>query len=357
MMKKKITYLVLVLSTCLLVGCGAVSETEESENFSTVEETAEMAEGTEGIPEGSGEMSEGTTEISEETGENSEETADKVQEEELVVEVAETVLTDEEMRDGEDDQNVETPADYYAVATSLPASEVEAFVLEIRQNIQDKDWAALSAKINYPITISGVTVNDSDEFLELDFDQQINAEFVTAIEAETCRQMFSNWQGISMGEAGQIWIGSIVDESGASVLRIIGLNGMLQESLSDADYDEKALVADTSNQAAMDKLTVEEAWELLKENYTYLEDAELEEISYDENSNFQVIIGKDYFIWSDETFDRYCESLIFFNCEEDGCYQFGHHYVYYEEDENTVFATQTKGWFEVDYITGEVTRW
>ena len=57
MMKKKITYLVLVLSTCLLVGCGAVSETEESENFSTVEETAEMAEGTEGIPEGSGEMS------------------------------------------------------------------------------------------------------------------------------------------------------------------------------------------------------------------------------------------------------------------------------------------------------------
>lgn len=105
------------------------------------------------------------------------------------------------------------------------------------------------------------------------------------------------------------------------------------------------------------KLTVEEAWGCLKKNYTFFETAEMEEISYDDYGNMQIVIGKAYWPWSDEEFDRFCESLVFYNTEEDSCYLFGHHYVYYEEDEETVFATQTKGWYAVNYYTGEVSRW
>lgn len=105
------------------------------------------------------------------------------------------------------------------------------------------------------------------------------------------------------------------------------------------------------------KLTVEEAWGCLKKNYTFFETAEMEEISYDDRGNMQILIGRGYWSWSDEEFDRLCESLVFYNTEEDSRYLFGHHYVYYEEDEETVFATQTKGWYAVNYYTGEVSRW
>lgn len=105
------------------------------------------------------------------------------------------------------------------------------------------------------------------------------------------------------------------------------------------------------------KLTVEEAWGCLKKNYTFFETAEMEEISYDDRGNMQILIGRGYWSWSDEEFDRLCESLVFYNTEEDSRYLFGHHYVYYEEDEETVFATQTKGWYAVNYYTGEVSGW
>uniref|UniRef100_UPI00405705A1 YARHG domain-containing protein n=1 Tax=Acetatifactor sp. TaxID=1872090 RepID=UPI00405705A1 len=397
----------------------------------------------------------------------------------------------------EDIWTVEPSEDYYIAATSLSAKEVEAFAMDVKKNILEGDWAALSERISYPITISGVAVDDASDFLKMEIDIRMNPDFVDAMEAETCQQMFCNWQGISMGESGQIWIGSILDENGNSELKIIGINGMMTEgeangellerfyeqvygddlsfenmegrladrggcyhessyydeityyweiirgvtdtsNLTDPlyftdmkyytaedfandtpvaihlakneiyakrgyifqnedlnhyflgcawytplytveefdtsvfnDFERKNLellaeldanfnptdFEDNSNDTFQEKLTVEEAWKLLKENYTHLRDAELEEISYDDNGNMQIVIGRGYWPWSDEEVDRYCESLVFFDTEEDSCYLFGHHYVYYEEDEEIVFATQTKGWFEVDFYTGEVSRW
>ena len=121
----------------------------------------------------------------------------------------------------------ETAEDYYAVATSASATEVEMFAIDIKKAVLAKDWEALAGKIAYPITISGTTVNNASEFLELDFDEKLNPDFVDAIEAETCAEMFCNWQGISMGATGQIWFADVENEAGEFELKIIGINGML----------------------------------------------------------------------------------------------------------------------------------
>ncbi|MBQ8279184.1 MAG: M56 family metallopeptidase [Roseburia sp.] len=129
--------------------------------------------------------------------------------------------------ENENSQISETAEDYYQVATSTPASDVEAFALEIKNDVLTKDWEALSKKIVYPITISGTTVNDSSEFLELDIDEKLNQEFLDAIANETCREMFCNWQGISMGATGQIWFASVDTGTGVFQMKIIGINEML----------------------------------------------------------------------------------------------------------------------------------
>lgn len=115
--------------------------------------------------------------------------------------------------------------DYYEVATSLSADEVEAFALDIKEEILSGDWTTLSEKIAYPITIDGITLNGSSDFLELDINGNVNQEFVDGINAESCREMFCNYQGIMMGETGQIWFTSV--EGGSGELKIIGINGML----------------------------------------------------------------------------------------------------------------------------------
>lgn len=406
----------------------------------------------------------------------------------------------EESQVKEEEKSSETPEDFYMVATSLPASEVEGFAMDIKKNIQDSDWAALSEKISYPITMCGVVINNASDLLEMNINNTIREDFVAAIQAEECQQMFCNWQGIYMGSAGQIWIGSIVDENENSTLKIIGINEMLEESAVDTqllerfyakvygedlsaenmegrladrdrtnvescysedmtyyweiirgvtdisyltdplyftdmryysaedfaedtpvaihlakneiyakhgyifknedlnsyflgcawytplytgeefdasvfnDYELKNLeilaeldanndwtsansATSSDDESSQNKLTVEEAWEKLKESSANLESSELEEIRYDEDGNFQAVIGRGYRPWADEEVDRLCEDIIFFDSEEDSCYLFGHYYVYYEEDEETVFTTQTKGWYEVDFYTGEVSQW
>ena len=43
-----------------------------------------------------------------------------------------------------------------------------------------------------------------------------------SLEAENCREMFCSWEGIMLGEAGQVWIAEVSQE-----LKITGINGML----------------------------------------------------------------------------------------------------------------------------------
>lgn len=93
---------------------------------------------------------------------------------------------------------------------------------------------------------------------------------------------------------------------------------------------------------------VETAWEYLKA--AYFSESELEEISYD--NNFQVVIGRTEMPFGNETINRPCASVIFLDDVEEDYYTFGYYNVFYEGD--TVYATQTRGWYQVNRYTGEV---
>ena len=150
------------------------------------------------------------------------------------------------VKKADNSESGETQEDYYEVATTLStASEIEEFALDIKEDVLSKDWISLSEKIKYPITINGITVNDSTAFQELDIDERISQEFVDAIAAESCREMFCNWQGIMMGATGQIWFTNLDDGSETWELKIFGINGMLDES------EEIATPAATNIDAAM----------------------------------------------------------------------------------------------------------
>lgn len=121
----------------------------------------------------------------------------------------------------------ETPDNFYAAATGLPASQVEEYASVIKKMVLEEEWAALAGEVSYPVTMDGLIVEEAKGFTELITDNQVREEFVAAIEAETCQKMFCSWQGISLGEQGQIWMAAVQDEQGEFELKITGINGML----------------------------------------------------------------------------------------------------------------------------------
>lgn len=125
----------------------------------------------------------------------------------------------------------ETEEDYYAMVTATAASakEVEQFAAGIKEDVLLKDWESLSGKLAYPIQISGKAIQNAKEFLAMDIDDNLNQEFVNAIAAESCREMFFNYQGIMMGETGQIWIAGVKSGSGQWELKVIALNGLTDQ--------------------------------------------------------------------------------------------------------------------------------
>ncbi len=123
----------------------------------------------------------------------------------------------------------ETAEDYYAMVTSSSAKEVEQFAASIKEDILLKDWKSLSGKISYPIQISGKAIQNAKEFLAMDIDGKLNQEFVNAIDAESCRQMFFNYQGIMMGATGQVWIAGVDNGAGQWELKVIALNGLTDQ--------------------------------------------------------------------------------------------------------------------------------
>lgn len=127
----------------------------------------------------------------------------------------------------------ETAEDFYSMVTSASAEEVEQFAAGIKDDIMVKDWESLSQKLAYPIQIEGKVINNNDEFLQLDIDSRLSREFVDGIAAESCREMFFNYQGIMMGETGQVWIASVDNGAGEWELKVIALNGLIGHDVRD----------------------------------------------------------------------------------------------------------------------------
>ena len=134
----------------------------------------------------------------------------------------------------------DTPEDYYSMVTSASAKEVEQFAAGIKEDILWKDWKSLSGKLAYPIQISGKDINNAKEFLAMDIDGKLNQEFVNAIDAESCRQMFFNYQGIMMGETGQVWIAGVDNGTGQWELKVIALNGLMDQISLESVMDRVA---------------------------------------------------------------------------------------------------------------------
>ena len=118
---------------------------------------------------------------------------------------------------------------FYRVATGISSVDVERCAAQVRQQFLAHDWTAVASEIAYPVAISGVTYSSSAAFLEAseNFDGNLDDAFFSALEAEDCVEMFCNYQGIMLGETGQVWIGEVLDESLASQgLKIIAVNGL-----------------------------------------------------------------------------------------------------------------------------------
>lgn len=114
---------------------------------------------------------------------------------------------------------------FYEMTSTLSKSKIENYAQEIRTLILTYDWEKLSNEIAYPIKIAGVKYSDAEEFLAAPLDAVVTEEFMQAIEKEDCKEMFYNWQGIMMGDAGEIWLSEFYDTAlDENILQVIAIN-------------------------------------------------------------------------------------------------------------------------------------
>jgi len=97
--------------------------------------------------------------------------------------------------------------------------QVYMFVREIKANLNNKK--TLSEMVSYPISVniegSKMDIEDEQAFIEY-FDQIFNNNVVTAVKESKYEDLFSNYQGIMIGN-GEIWIASLDNE-----LKIFAIN-------------------------------------------------------------------------------------------------------------------------------------
>lgn len=127
----------------------------------------------------------------------------------------------------------ETQIQNFYGCTYFSKDEVEDFAKEVRQQILDYNWEGLSEKILYPITIGETTYESKKEFAAEEF--TFDDRFRKLLQEESCEDMFCNWQGIMLGETGQVWISEFLNEDFSSQgLKVYGINGLLNKEAVEA---------------------------------------------------------------------------------------------------------------------------
>lgn len=125
-------------------------------------------------------------------------------------------------------ESTQSPHTYetsYEMVTYFSTAEVEAFAREIRNQILNHDWAGLSEKTAFPVTIAGSTYENADKLLAADLDSIVTDDFIRKIRDESCENMSFNLNGIMMGETGQVWFTEVLDDNYKSQgLKIIAIN-------------------------------------------------------------------------------------------------------------------------------------
>lgn len=124
----------------------------------------------------------------------------------------------------------EEDPDYYSPVTAMEKSEVERLAAAVREAYLAEDWAAIAGMIRYPINMyPDVKVNNAEEFLAYMDGKTVHESDRTVMEAESCRNMFFNGQGICFGD-GEIWMNDIhymTDEP--PVLEIVAVSGIVEK--------------------------------------------------------------------------------------------------------------------------------
>ncbi len=144
-------------------------------------------------------------------------------------------MEDEYLRQDEPtDASVNSPHDYsggptdYTTATDISAQEVEQFARNVRIRILHGDTDSLIFDACYPFYINGEEYADEDAlFQALDAEDSIlkDEKFLKAVRDDDASDMFANYQGIMLGESGNVWIGERLDEEGSSMgLSILSFN-------------------------------------------------------------------------------------------------------------------------------------
>ncbi len=116
--------------------------------------------------------------------------------------------------------------DYYAAATSKSKAEVEEYAGKVKQLFLDHKWSNIAEMIQYPITIDGKTYEQIPDFIKGGFEGSYRNEFMAAMEAEDCMDMYCDSAGIMMAN-GSVYFTEVY-LGGGSTLRIVGISGLTE---------------------------------------------------------------------------------------------------------------------------------
>ena len=113
----------------------------------------------------------------------------------------------------------------YQIATPNSAWEVERFAKRVKRLILAGDFAGLADNMVFPIRIDETVYMDKAAYMKAEFVTNPSPEFIEALKAESCEDLFCNYSGIMMGD-GLCWIS---DDGGSQGLKVYAVNGITQE--------------------------------------------------------------------------------------------------------------------------------
>lgn len=209
-MQKKVLAMLLLGTMVIMTACG----NDKAENETTEEVTTQAVTEME------------TTEVTEDAEENTTETEADTEAEstEATTTTEEVKLEETATEETTTEEAASDDSNYYNLCTSCSKKEVEDFAAKVKQQIIDKDWAALSENVAYPITIVGTTYNNSEEFLAADFETLCTDRFYEGVKKAETSNMFFNWKGVIIGD-GEVWFSEVLNEDNTSQgLKVTALN-------------------------------------------------------------------------------------------------------------------------------------
>ena len=135
----------------------------------------------------------------------------------------------EDIFENADKEQAPKDDNYYAVATDKTTKEVEKYMADVVEMVQNNDIDAIVDNATFPFYLVGVEYNDADSLrtaLEADDSVLKDKDFVKKVLSEDPHELGANSHGIFLGD-GEIWIRSVIeDDSDEQVLRICTFNGV-----------------------------------------------------------------------------------------------------------------------------------